>query len=211
MEELLKQKIELFFDKYPVKKFKAGDIIINSGEQPQYIYYIVRGHVKQSDVSKRGTELVLNTYRPPSFFPISAGVPHLQNIYRFQAVDDTLVRRAPANDVLAWLKHEPDVMYDLLIRLQSGLYGLLRRLSQAMAGTAQEKIVFELLLNGERFGHVVDNGFVLNLSVKELASRSGMARETASRELSHLKDQDLISIKGGTITVYNKQALTDLL
>ncbi|MEI7632400.1 MAG: Crp/Fnr family transcriptional regulator [bacterium] len=211
MESNAQQLVAQFFKKYPLKKYPAGEVLLQAGDKPLYIYYVIHGQVKQVEVTKSGSELVLNVYHKPAFFPIMIALENAQNVYRLEAVEDTLIQRAPIADVVAWLKTEPEVTFDLLMRIQYGIQGLLRRMAYAMSGTAQEKLISELLINGERFGVPYKDGFILKLSVNEIATRCGMARETASRELSKLKDRDLVELKNGALVVSDKSALAILL
>lgn len=211
METPTQQKVTHFFKQYPLKKYKAGEVILHAGDEPLYIYNIIHGQIKQVEVTKSGSELVLNVYHTPAFFPITAALQNAKNIYRLEAVEDTLVQRAPVEDVVKWLKAEPEVIFDLLMRIQTGIQGLLRRMAYAMSGTAQEKLTSELLINGDRFGVPYKDGFILKLSINEVAARCGMARETASRELSKLKDLNLVEVKNGALVVPNKSALALLL
>ena len=211
MEEHVRSKITRYFEKYPLVKFRAGDNLIQANSQPQFVYFIISGHVKQSDISKRGAEIVLNVFQTPSFFPVTWALNGSQNVYNYIAVGECVARRAPIAEVLEWLKTDPDVLLDLLMRLQSGLEGLMRRMAYAMTGTAQEKVVSELIINGLRFGKIVNKGFILHLSINELAARCGVARETASRELASLREKNLIHTRAGYITVHDKSQLAELI
>lgn len=211
MDEHVRSKITRFFKQYPLVTISAGEPLIQSGVQPTSIYYMLAGQVKQTDISNKGSELVLNVFHPPSFFPITWSLNKSQNIYTYTAVTEVTAHKAPVEEVLSWLKAEPDVMLDLLMRLQSGLEGVLRRMSYAMSGTAQEKLILEIITAGDRFGRPEGKGFVLELSINELAARCGVARETASRELAHLKEKQLLSTKSGLIIVPNKVLLAELL
>jgi CRP/FNR family transcriptional regulator, cyclic AMP receptor protein len=198
MEQRIAEAIARFFNKYPEQVFEAGEMLIKSDEQPTGIFYIVSGQVKQSDINQKGNELVLNVFKQPSFFPVTWALNGSENIYQYQAVTKTVTRRAPANEVMEWLKVQPDVVFDLLLRLQSGIEGLMKRMSFMMAGSAAEKLIIELVIAGQRFGEKTDRGIILKLSVNELSARSGLARETASRELTKLKSAGLIrSVRGG--------------
>lgn len=211
MEEHIRSKIARFFYKYPQVHLEAGDTLIHAEYQPTHVYFLITGQVKQSDISKKGTELVLNVFHNPSFFPVTWALNRSHNIYAYTAVTAIDAHKAPIEDVLEWLKSEQDVMLDLLMRLQSGLEGVMRRLAYAMSGTAQEKLLLEIITSGERFGTKQGDGFSLEMSINELAARCGVARETASRELSILRQDNLLSTRSGIMTVPNKRLLIEML
>ena len=87
----------------------------------------------------------------------------------------------------------------------------MKRMAYAMSGTSQEKLLSELLLNGSRFGKVQGNGFVLQISINELAARSGIARETVSRELAKLKKLGILTSTKGKIVVPDRTLIARLL
>ena len=62
------EKIEEFFDDYPVHKFKKGQILVLPGEVAEHAYLLVEGRVKLYDSSYRGESIIIDMFKaPPSF------------------------------------------------------------------------------------------------------------------------------------------------
>lgn len=189
------RKIQDFFEKYPIRNFPKGQILIYAGDNPPGILYLVNGKVQQYDISYRGDEVVVNIFQPPAFFPMSWAVNKTPNKYFFQTVTDVELRQAPPEEALEFLQVNPDVMLDLLSRLYSGMEGLLRRMAHLMGGSASSRLLYELLIESKRFGELDPNGSSrLDVNESELATRTGMSRETVSRQMRKLKEQGLLEI-----------------
>lgn len=205
-------KIEDFFTQYRLRKYPKGQMLILSGDETDYIYHLVKGRVKEYDVSYRGDEVILNIFKPPAFFPMSLAINKTRNPYIYEAETDVEIRQAPAEDVLKFLKSNPDVMYDLLSRLYRGVDGLLSRMAHLMAGSARSRLLHELILECRRFGEQQKDGsYELSINEKDLGARAGLSRETVNREASKLKKEGLISIHRNNIHIKDIGALEVML
>jgi CRP-like cAMP-binding protein len=194
MDISIQSQIEAFFDGFPLRRAAKGQILIPAHEAPQHIYHLVEGRVKQYDISYRGDEVVLNTFKPPAFFPMSYAINRTPNVYFYEAEIDAEYHQAPFDDTLEFLLSHPDVLFNLLSRVYSGTDGLLGRLAHLMAGSARSRVLYELLIECRRFGAPRGHGMVIDLNESDIAAHAGLARETVSRELKALKDTDVVSI-----------------
>lgn len=188
-------KIEEFFDKYRSRKYAKGQILILNGDDTSYVYHLLSGKVKQYDVTYRGDEIILNVFKPPAFFPMSLAVNGGTSPYIYEADSDVEIRQAPVDDVVAFVKANPDVLYDLLSRVYRGVDGLIGRMAFLMASSAKSRLMYELLIEARRFGTMNEDGScLLQISEKDLGARAGLSRETISREINKLKKENLITI-----------------
>jgi CRP-like cAMP-binding protein len=187
------KKIDDFFSKYPKRSYPKGQILIFADEKPENIFYVTKGRVRMYDVSYRGEEVIVNIFKPPAFFPMSSAINKSDNQFFYKTDTDTELHIAPGEVVLTFIKDNPDVMLDLLSRLYRGMDGLLGRVVHLMAGTAKSRLLYELIVECRRFGEQQANGsYLLTMSERDLAARSGLTRETVNRELKKMKDQALI-------------------
>lgn len=212
MDNQVARKIEKFFSKYPVKVYKKGQILIYRGEEPQAIYNIVSGRVKQYDVSDEGRSVIVNIYKPPNFFPMQWAITHKKNLYFFESLTSVQIRQAPPEEVVAFLKDNTDVLYNLLSRVYTGMEGLLRRMAHLMVSKASIRVLYELVTECKRFARKQKDGsFVIPMHSYELADVAGLSRETVSRELVKLKNEGLIEINRRNIIIKDLSALEKML
>lgn len=207
MNEEVTSKLSSFFEKYPLRSYKKGQILIHAGDDPGYILSMAEGKVKQYDLTDKGEEIVVNSFKPPAFFPLSVAINHTPNEYFFEAETNVKLRKAPSNDVTVFLQENPDVLYDLLARVYRGVDGLMRRTAYLMAGTARSRVLHELIIECRRFGNADNGRYDIGLNESGIAARAGLSRETVNREISKLKAEGLISISGRQITVMNLERL----
>lgn len=196
-----------FFLKYPSRQYASGDILLRAGEAPTEIYYIESGSVCVYDITSSGNEVILNVFRRPAFFSISWLFSQGGNRFYFEVVETSRLRAAPIQDVLDLLHREPSAAMDLLKRIGRGLDGIYLRLGAHMSHNAQQQLAVELLINARRFGKKSPNGTVLKISTSDLATNTGLARETISRQLSSLIKLGLISRIGRSICINDEQKL----
>jgi CRP/FNR family transcriptional regulator len=201
-------KIESFFAPYRLRKYAKGQILMYNGDTTDYIYYLVKGKVKEYDVTYRGDEIILNVFKTLAFFPMSIAVNKKQNPYTYEAETDVEVRLAPITDVLKFIVDNPDVMYDLLSRVYRGLDGILGRMARLMSSSARSRLLYELVVETNRFGiHRDDGSISVEINEKNLGARAGLTRETISREIRKLKDEAIVAINSKDIVILDYSRL----
>lgn len=204
--------IEDFFSQYKTRRYHKGQILILNGDETDYVYQLVDGRVKVYDVTYRGDEIILNVFKPPAYFPMSLAINRVPNPYIYEAETDVEIRQAPADEVIKFIKSKPAVMFDLLSRVYLGVDGLLGRITQLMSGSAKTRLLYELFTECRRFSkRKKDGSYALNISVTSLAARSGLSRETVSREMHNLKDAKIISLKGGLVLIPDLAVIESML
>jgi len=201
-------KINDFFAHYKLQYFDKGQILVQAGKDPDGVYHIVGGQVRQYDIASSGDEVVLNVFKPPAFFPMSWAINHTPNNYFFEAFTNVVARRAPAVDAVQFLRDNPDVTFDLLSRVYKGTDGMLARMSHLMQNSARERILFELAVSVLRFGKPHEDGsYTLAMHETELAARAGLTRETINREMRKLKKEGLVDVTSHGIRVLKLDAV----
>lgn len=195
MTPALAKKIEQFFSNYRLREFDRGQVIIQAEEDPAGVFYLIQGRVSQYDISLGGTEVVVNIFKAPAFFPMSWAINKTPNRYFFEAATKVIVRQAPPKEVIEFIKANPDVLLDLLSRVFIGTDGLLRRMAHLMVGDARKRLLFELMIASYRFGEQNPDGSVfVALNESDLAKHTGLVRETVNRSMQKLKSSGLVEV-----------------
>ena len=196
------KKVEEFFDQYVKRSYPKGQIIIIAGETPRYIFYLKRGRVRKYAISYSGDEIIVNQYKPLAFFEVAWAVNKKPSEYFFKTEKACEVRVAPLDDVLKFLKNNPDVMLDLLSRVYRGIDGILGRLVYLMSGNAKDRLMYEILIEAKRFGKKQSNGQIkLDVTEADMAARSGLSRETVCRELQNIKKEGFVLTAAKSIVI----------
>lgn len=205
MDTKISKKLDKFFAGYKLQKYKKGEILIRAEEDISAVFYLKEGVVKRYAVSPQGKELILNIYKPVSFFPMDLILNNAKNNHYYEAVTGLVVWKAPKEKIIEFIKSEPDILLDLLSRVYKGLAGFFLRMEYLMAGSARSSLVAELLIYAKRFGEKKGSSTRVKLKIteKELASQSGITRETVNREFKKLKEKKLINFHKGILTIHN--------
>jgi CRP/FNR family transcriptional regulator len=209
MEAPILASVDVFFSKYTKLTYKKGETILRAEDPPSGVMYIKKGFVRQFVISETGEVLVLHVFKPGSFYPMMWVLNNVANKYHYEAVIATEIWRAPKEDVLKFLKDNPDIFIHFTKRLLLGVSGLLERLEHLVLESAYVKTVLLLLYYAKNFG--VDQDSRLRMSVpithKEVASWIGTTRETASLQMELLKKKGLVGYEGRTLIIPNVDKL----
>lgn len=122
-----------FFDQFTPFALKPDEILITSHTTTPQIFYLSSGIVKQITTTPKGQELTLNLFKTGSFFPLMNGLLDLPNTYAFVCVTDCQGFKAPLSKVKEYLQSDPTVAYSVMLRLLSGLHGMLQKNRKAHA------------------------------------------------------------------------------
>lgn len=210
MEKSVKDTVDTFFSDYPLVRYGKGELLLRPDDDVTHILYLIEGQVIEYDISAAGNEVIVNAFKPGAFFPMSHAINRSHNDYFFEAASNITLREAPAADVVKFIRTNPDVCYDLLRRVYLGTDGLLRRMAHLMGGKSRSRLVFELLNESARFGTTRKDGSVdLAMTEKDIAKRSGLSRETVSRAMHDLKNEDLVQVHPGGIIIPSVKRLED--
>lgn len=179
-------------------------------DNPLGVYFLKAGVVKMYSVSEKGEEIILNVYKPISFFPMTWALNNTQNTYYYEAITDVEVWRAPKEESIIFIKENPDVLFNLVSRTYCGIDGMLQRMNYLMSGRAFARLLNELFIQAKRFGTLNSNGAVeLKVSEKEIAAATGMTRETVSRQMRVLKEMGLLTLEHGVVCIPDLGKLED--
>lgn len=204
MNTVVGKKIESFFAKHKHNFYKKGEVFIRASYDPTGVFYLQSGYVKQYIISKKGDEIIVNIFKPPSFFPMSWAINNTSNSYFFEATTPIDVWRAPREEVVTFIKNNPDVLYDLTSRVYTGTDALLTRMVYLMSGSAYLRLIAELIISAKRFGKKgAHNSYTIKISEKDIGCESGMTRETVSREIKILKNKNLVTLKKNILIIHD--------
>ena len=214
MDVNVSNKLNAFFTNYRASTYKKGEIFLRAGDNPNSVFYLKEGRVKKYAISHKGEEVVVNIFRPISFFPMDLVFTGEENSYYYEAITDCKVWKAPPEEVKEFLKSEPDVLYDLLSRVFKGTGGLEKRMMTLMAGSAYARLLTELIIQTKRFGRKItikdnkrNDSREVMINEIEMASQTGLTRETVSRAMKVLKKKGLVTFSQNHLIVISLEDL----
>jgi CRP-like cAMP-binding protein len=202
------QKLEQFFSDYPLKTYSKGQIFFFPKDTLTCAYYVIKGYVRVFDISRNGNEVVVNIFSPKSTFPMAKVLNKTPNNYFYQASTALTTREAPPQDLIEFLSKNADVSLDLLANSYLNAQIIRRRMAHLMGGSANNRLVYELLVLARGFGGPDKNDeHIITINESEIGARSGLSRETVSREIKTLKNKDYLSVTARGIVLHSVKSL----
>ena len=185
---------EEFYGQFKTRNYKKGEMLIRADDDPQGIFYLTKGYVRQYTISKTGFELTLHILKPISYFPMVWAVNGTPNEYYFEALTAVEVGRAPRDEVVSFIKDKPDIIFELLSELIEDYAESLRRIENLVFSDAYRRVISVLIYISKHFGKENKNGIIIThrFTQQDIATLVGVARETASNEMAKLEKKGLI-------------------
>lgn len=204
MEKRFNTKLNKHFSKHNKTFFEKGSAIIRAGEEPSGAFFLKKGHVKMSYIFENGIEIIFNIFKPGSLFPIIWVVGEVENSYHYQAMTDIEVFKSSKAEVIKLLDKNPDILFELTKRIVIGFDGLLLNMRYILFGNSLLRVSSAIYIMVKRFGKKKAGGKFLveiKLTHQDIASLSGISRETASIAIKKLERNGIITQKRGHLLV----------
>jgi len=216
MTESSTRLLQQFLERFPVKTFKKGEIIIFQGEAPRSAYIVKKGVVKAYNLSVNGDEKPVGFYTQSNSFPgawMYDKTPSAVYYYEAFSAEAQLIC-VPREEYVAFIRNNPDIMYSELERYVVDHLANSMRLNALQHSRAGDKLVYTLhylaLSHGMRTGpHQVE--ITLTLTHQDFANLTGLTRETAATELNKLKHLGVIDYGKNTPYKISLDKLANLL
>ncbi len=116
------------------------------------------------------------------------------NVYYFEALTPVEVGRAPRSVVVNFIKDKPDIIFALLSELIERYAETLNRMEHLVFSDAYRRVISVLIYISKHFGQKDARGVIVHhkFTHQDIATLVGVARETASLEMSKIEKKGLI-------------------
>ncbi len=148
-------------------------------------------------------------YGPGDIFPMVWAFTDNPTIYDFQAFSDVQIYRCPKDHFLALQMQNKSVVYTCMKITIRRYNQTLTRLETMAFGTMYDKAVGLFDVLASQFGHTVNNQIIIqvNMTHKDIASFLGTTRETATIQISRLKNEGIVAQHGAVFIIKNIEKL----
>ncbi len=188
------KEFETFYKQFVIRNYKKSKMLIRADDDPQGIFYLKTGYVRQFTISKLGFELTLHILKPVSYFPMVWAVNGTPNVYFFEALTPVEVGRAPRDEVVNFIKDKPTIIFELLSELIEDYAESLKRIEHLVFSDAYRRVISVLLYIAKHFGEKSGSSVIIRhrFTQQDIATLTGVARETASNEMVKLEKKGLV-------------------
>ncbi len=180
---------------------KRKDIFLE-GDRPQSVFYINSGKVKTYKLNEDAKELITGIYTEGDFLGYES---LLEGQYKVSAsaLEETELALIPKEDFFTLLFSNRQVAKKFIEILSNKVTEKEQQLLVLAYDTVRQRTANALLEVYEKYGGDDSNPVAITISRDDLAHLVGTATETLIRVLSDFKEEKLIEINSGKITLGN--------
>ncbi|RYZ56163.1 MAG: response regulator [Sphingobacteriales bacterium] len=191
--------------------YKKKQVIYNEGNHPLRLYYIEKGKVKTYKTNDDGKELVIGLYKEGDFLGYIALLEG--NVYKetAEALEETELAVIPKEEFEDLVNNNREVMQKFVQLLARNITAREHQLLGLAYNSLRKKVAEALLSLYEKFNPTQEAGFKIEFSRENLATIAGTAKESLIRTLSDFKEEGLIEIQGGDISIIDLKRMQTLL
>lgn len=215
MQELMetssgRQALESLTGDRNTNKFRKKQIIYSEGNHPGRLYFIRRGKVKVYKTNEDGKELVTDLLNAGDFLGHIALLEGGTYADTAEALEETELAVIPREDFDELLHNNPEVSRKFIQLLARNIEEKETQLLGLAYNSLRKKVAEALLMLKKKFQSSAGETFSIDISRENLATIAGTATESLIRTLGDFRNEKLIDIKEGHITILNEKKLTNL-
>ncbi|MDG5855869.1 Crp/Fnr family transcriptional regulator [Clostridium beijerinckii] len=209
-ENLNKEELVEIVNKIDHKEFSKGDVIFTEGNIANTLYFINEGKIKLYKYTKDGKEQILHILSEGDFFGELELIKPSKYGFNSKAIEDAKICTLTKEEMKDIMMKNPEIGIKVLETVGerlSKVENLVQNLATNDVDSRMAYLIIELM---EKYGKNVDGNISVKLPIsrEDMASFIGVTRETISRKLKKLEDENLIKIIGTkTIIIIDEEGL----
>ena len=210
----LLQSVSLFFDlsekelgyieeKMVTRRYENGNYIFLEDSEGEQCFFVAKGSVKVTRLSKDGREVILTMLNAGDFFGEMSLLDGESRSANVIALEETEVLTLNREDFLVVLHDYPTIAIQLVKEMAGRLRKSDRQIASLSLSDAEKRITMCIIRFADDQG-VIKNGKVSIPKTpiqQDIANMAGTSRETVSRALSILEKENLIKRNGRELII----------
>ncbi|MCE3227698.1 MAG: transcriptional regulator [Bacteroidetes bacterium] len=197
-------------EKHNTSIFKKKQLVYNEGNSPKAIYFIKKGKVKTFRTNEMGKELINGLYNEGDFFGYLSLLEDGKYSDTASTLEDSEITMIPKDDFFALVYKSPEVSRKFINILSNNILEREEQLIKLAYNSVRKRVAEALLTLYSKYKKDNEEKFSMAITREDLATLVGTATETVIRTLSDFKDEKLIEISGGTVSIINPDKLSKL-
>lgn len=196
------QELNRLSEDRETQRFRKKDFIYEEGQYAKRLYFIASGKVKTFKTNDVGKEYIIKIHKAGEFLGYQALIKEDKYHESASALEDSELSLIPKEDFFALLYNNRDFSARFIKMLADNMEGQEEQLLSLAYNSIRKRVAESLLVLQERFAK--DGISILR---DDLASMVGTAKESVIRTLTDFKNEGLIKIEGGSITILDAEKL----
>ncbi|HVM88796.1 MAG TPA: response regulator [Puia sp.] len=206
MDNLLKE----FTSGRDINKYKKKQIVFLEGNRPVYLFYVLKGKVKAYKTNEEGKDLVMGLYSTGDFLGHVALLENTNYKETAEAMEDAEIAIIPKDDFESLMNENPGISRKFVQMLAKNVTEKEEQLIGIAYNSLRKRVAEALMQVCKKYADLNSDKLSVDINRDSLANIAGVAKESFIRTLSDFKDEKLIEIKEGAITILNRQKLENL-
>ena len=201
--DLKREELGYISEKMVSRKYESGNYIFMEESDGEQCFFVVKGSVKVTRLSKEGREVILAMLNQGDFFGEMSLLDGESRSANVIALEKTEVLTLNRKDFLIVLHEYPKIAIQLLKELASRLRKSDRHIASLSLSDAEKRIALCIIRFADERG-IIRNGRVTIAKIpiqQDIANMAGTSRETVSRALTVLEKEQLIERSGRELII----------
>ena len=187
--------------------FKKKQIIFSEGSYPNGLYFINKGKVKTYKTNSDGKEFITGLHKEGDFIGYHALLE--EGVYAESAsvLEETETCLVSKEDFFTLIYKNSEVSKKFIKMLSDNVVEKEKALLNLAYNSVRKRIAEALVELKVRYQKEDVKLFSMSVLREDLANMAGTSQETTIRTLGDFKEEKIIEINGGTITIINSDKL----
>lgn len=198
----------LIVDNFNVQTFKKNQFIYAEGDEPEYLWCLLKGKVKKFKEGVGGRVQIIRLIRPVQYFGYRAFFANETYVSSAGAFEPSTLGAIPLSLVRELIDNNRDLAWFFIRELSRNLGGSDTRIVNLTQKHIRGRLAEALIVLRDNYGFE-DDGSTLKIYMarEDLANLSNMTTANAIRTLSTFVNERLITVDGRRIKIINEPQL----
>ena len=198
----------LIVDNFNVQTFKKNQFIYAEGDEPEYLWCLLKGKVKKTKEGVGGRVQILRLIRPVQYFGYRAYFAKEPYVSSASAFEPSTLGAIPLDLVREMIDNNRELAWFFIRELSRNLGGSDTRIVNLTQKHIRGRLAEALMVLRENYGYEEDEATLkIYMSREDLANLSNMTTANAIRTLSTFVEERVITVDGRRIKIINEPQL----
>ncbi len=191
-------------------QYKKKQVIYMEGNHPHKLFFIRSGKVKTFISNEDGKVLTTGLFGEGDFFGYTALLEGTVYKETAEAMEESVITDIPVDEFHKLLYHDAAATKKIIQLLSRNIVEKEQQLLNIAYNSLRKRVATALVTLVKKYSKEGQEIFTINFSREDLANIAGTATESLIRTLSDFKNEKLIDIQGGKISVLNEKKLAGM-
>ncbi|MCM1032942.1 MAG: Crp/Fnr family transcriptional regulator [Odoribacter sp.] len=205
---LNQQEKRQIIDNFNIQTFKKNQFIYAEGDEPEYLWCLLKGKVKKFKEGVGGRVQILRLIRPVQYFGYRAYFANEPYVSSAGAFEPSTLGALPLSLVHEMIDNNRELAWFFIRELSRNLGGSDTRIVNLTQKHIRGRLAEALMVLRDNYGYEDDESTLkIYMAREDLANLSNMTTANAIRTLSTFVTEKLIAVDGRRIKIINEPML----